>query len=281
TRSIERAAESVLGSETEALRFAQRELDDLARQVERELAGDGTNAVTSAGGDSRESRTNATARADDDSAGNESRSAADNSQDQQNREGNPSTAGQGENRGEQANAGEQGDRGDGRQQLGDGNANQSARSPGRQPGGQVQNNGNANGGGNADSLREFVQQLGQNNANRNAGRPITGNEYVNWSDRLRDVEQTLNSQDLRNELATVRERMGVMRAGFRDRGLVPDNVAIQKQILAPLSQVRVWVQEELARMEKSDSLVPLDRDPVPENYSDLVRKYYEQLGSAK
>jgi hypothetical protein len=27
--------------------------------------------------------------------------------------------------------------------------------------------------------------------------------------------------------------------------------------------------------------VPLDRDPVPDNYSELVRKYYEKLGSAQ
>ena len=34
--SVERAADSVLGSEADALRYAQKELDDLARQVERE-----------------------------------------------------------------------------------------------------------------------------------------------------------------------------------------------------------------------------------------------------
>jgi hypothetical protein len=48
-----------------------------------------------------------------------------------------------------------------------------------------------------------------------------------------------------------------------------------------MSQVRVWLQEELSRHEDSASLVPLDRDPVPDNYSELVRKYYEKLGSAQ
>jgi hypothetical protein len=41
------------------------------------------------------------------------------------------------------------------------------------------------------------------------------------------------------------------------------------------------VQEELARQENAGSLVPLDRDPVPEKYSEQVRQYYEKLGSAK
>ena len=30
-----------------------------------------------------------------------------------------------------------------------------------------------------------------------------------------------------------------------------------------------------------DSLVPLDRDPVPDNYTELVREYYKKLGSGQ
>ena len=43
--SVERAADSVLGSEADALRYAQKELDDLTRQMEREIGGAGTNAA--------------------------------------------------------------------------------------------------------------------------------------------------------------------------------------------------------------------------------------------
>ena len=56
---------------------------------------------------------------------------------------------------------------------------------------------------------------------------------------------------------------------------------MQEQVLAPMTQVRVWLQQELARKENANSLVPLDRDPVPEKYSEIVRKYYEKLGSAQ
>ena len=104
---------------------------------------------------------------------------------------------------------------------------------------------------------------------------------MNWSDRLRDVEQVLDSQDLRNQLTTVRERVAVLRGEYRDRGRAPEGEVVRQQIIAPLTQVRVWVQEELTRRQNADSLVPLDRDPVPENYSELVRKYYEKLGSAQ
>ena len=46
----------------------------------------------------------------------------------------------------------------------------------------------------------------------------------------------------------------------------------------PLMEVRSRIADELARRESSDALVPIDRDPVPTRYSDLVRRYYEELG---
>jgi len=118
-------------------------------------------------------------------------------------------------------------------------------------------------------------------ANGGDGGPITGGDYLNWSDRLRDVEQVVGPEDLRNQLTTVRERVSALRAEYRLRGHRPDNDVVRQQIVMPLTQVRAWLQDELARREKSDSLVPLDRDPVPDNYAELVRKYYEKLGSAQ
>jgi hypothetical protein len=104
---------------------------------------------------------------------------------------------------------------------------------------------------------------------------------MNWADRLRDVEQVLDSPDLRYQLATVRERASALRQEFRQSKRPPDENVVREQLVAPMTQVRVWLQEELARQENANSLVPLDRDPVPDNYSELVRKYYEKLGSAQ
>jgi hypothetical protein len=131
-------------------------------------------------------------------------------------------------------------------------------------------------------LRQFAERLGQNNnrAQDNGG-PITGNGFVNFSDQLRDVQSVLDSPNLRNQLATVRDRLGGYRSAYRDRREIPRPDEVRKELLVPLEQVRVWVQEELARQENAASLVPLDRDPVPENYSAIVRQYYEKLGSAQ
>jgi hypothetical protein len=98
---------------------------------------------------------------------------------------------------------------------------------------------------------------------------------------MRDVEQAVDSQDVRNQLATVRERVGVYRRNYRENGRRPSNGDLQNKVLAPLALAGDWVGQELSRAQNDRSLVPLDHDPVQEKYSDLVRKYYEKLGSAQ
>jgi len=326
--SVEAAAESVMGSEADALRYAQKELEDLARQVEREMAGAGTNVTVSAvaGNSGAEGQSNRLARAEGQaSAGNapdgqrtnsaagasgrssegESQMAGNNPPSQPRGTGNPANAEQNGNRGQQpsgdsdngepATAGNQQSEqdGQGEAQAGNsgqrGNQQQADTNSQGQRGGTEQRQGGQDGGsqsaaaggdaGDEERLRQFTQQLGAASGDGGGG-PITGNNYVNWSGRLRDVEQVLDPQDLRNELATVRERIAVMRADYRERGRLPEGDVVRSQILAPMTQVRVWLQQELSRQENAGSLVPLDRDPVPDNYSELVRKYYEKLGSA-
>ncbi len=102
---------------------------------------------------------------------------------------------------------------------------------------------------------------------------------MNWSERLRDVEEMIDTPELRNEAARVRERAREMRNELKRHSKNPQWPIVKSQIATPLAELRNRVAEELARREKSDSLVPIDRDPVPGKYSDLVRRYYEKLGS--
>jgi hypothetical protein len=172
-----------------------------------------------------------------------------------------------------------------RQGNNQGNASQAQRS-GNSSAGQGTASGEdqaaAGGGGDKagrERLRQFAQQLGGAHGGLGENGPITGNNYVDWSDRMRDVEQTVDSQDVRNQLATVRERVGVYRRYYRQDGRLPSREELQNKVLAPLALARDWVGQELSRAQNDRSLVPLDRDPVQEKYSDLVRKYYEKLGS--
>ena len=277
---VTRAADSVLGSQADALRYAQTQLDDLSRQLEREIHG-ATNAAGQAasaiGG--VQDQSNRLARAE----GSEGKASAENPQNGQDQR---ETAARNNTAGSERDGGNE-------QAAGNNSPSQSpgSQSPGSTPsqaGEQAQNGENANGAegadgdaGNADRLRQIAESLGRGDRAANNGGPITGNDYAAWSQQLRDVESVLDSQDLRNQLATVRDRLGAFRAEYRNGRRVPSAETIREQLLLPLSQVQVWVQEELARQQNSSSLVPLDRDPVPENYSELVRKYYEKLGSAR
>jgi len=115
---------------------------------------------------------------------------------------------------------------------------------------------------------------------RQAG-PITGEDFATWSDRLREVEQMLDEPNLRNDVAAARERARVMRQELKRDRKKPDWAVVQLQVMKPLTEVRDRIAEELARRQSREALVPIDRDPVPNRYSDLVRRYYEELGKAK
>jgi hypothetical protein len=114
--------------------------------------------------------------------------------------------------------------------------------------------------------------------NRTAG-PLTSDEFNEWSDRLRDVEEMVDLADLRSELARVRGRARAVRLENKQKLVKPDWAVVKLQIAKPLAEVRDRITEELARRQTPDSLVPIDRDPVPTKFSDLVRKYYEKLGT--
>lgn len=108
--------------------------------------------------------------------------------------------------------------------------------------------------------------------------PITGEDFRQWSDGLREVEEMIEEPDLRNEVARVRDRARSIRVEFKRHGEEPQWDVVGMQITKPLVELRKRLAEELAKLESDEALVPIDRDPVPSRYAELVRKYYENLG---
>jgi len=66
----------------------------------------------------------------------------------------------------------------------------------------------------------------------------------------------------------------------RRHGEKPDWAVVRLRIASPLAEVRSRMAEELARRESNEAVVPIDRDPVPARFSELVRRYYEELGKS-
>jgi FtsH-binding integral membrane protein len=108
--------------------------------------------------------------------------------------------------------------------------------------------------------------------------PFTGEDFLTWSDRLRDVEDMLPERDLRDEAARVWDRARAVRAEFKRHGTEPQWDLVRSQIMEPLAELRQRVGERLAQLQSNDARVPIDRDPVPDRFADVVRSYFENLG---
>lgn len=113
------------------------------------------------------------------------------------------------------------------------------------------------------------------------GNPITGGGFLQWSDQIRNIEELIDDPKMQAEIARIRETARSMRAEFKRHSKEPQWGLVRLEILEPLAELREKLREEIARRESPDALVPIDRDPVPEKYAELVRRYYERLGSGK
>jgi hypothetical protein len=332
---VERAAESVLGDDTEALRIARNELDELSRQLERELAqvqrGANTNRTGRAqantgqrgeqqpggnqGEQSEQQQANAQGGREWQQPGQqgEGQQQAQNQSQQgqgqqgQGQQGESQQSGQGQQGnqpGQQAQSGQrgqggqgqagqgqegsqpgQGGQGQGEQQVASANQQRGGNNPGQggenQPGPRDGNrpNGGQRGGGGGEG--NFLDQFGGEDGGSFAGGPITGGEYTEWSDRLRDVEEMLDVPELRAEAARIRDRARNARQDLKRHSKEPQWDLVKMEIAGPLVELRTRISEELSRRESKEALVPIDRDPVPTRYSELVRRYYEELGKSE
>ncbi len=113
------------------------------------------------------------------------------------------------------------------------------------------------------------------------GGPIAGEGFREWSDRMRDVEELLDNSALRAEAARIRDRVRGEREEFKRHAKPPDWNKLQNLVIEPMNELLNRVSEEVRRRVSPDALVPIDRDPVPEQYAEGVRRYYERLGSGR
>ena len=99
---------------------------------------------------------------------------------------------------------------------------------------------------------------------------------------MRDVEEMVDDADLRGRAARIRDQARGIRRDLRRRNFQgPQWDVVRRMVAEPLAELRDRVAEELARRAPQETLVPLDRDPVPPKYSEQVRRYYERLGSGQ
>lgn len=338
-KGVERAADSVLGDETEAMKQAAKTLDSLVRQLERELARgeakDGEKGGEPKAGQQpgdQKGKQGQQAQADGKQPGKQPGKQGEGKAGQNSKDGKQGEAQAGTEPGEGNQTGEKGGKqgegkqgegkeggksGQGGQQPGgkdgkDGKGGKQGEQPGegqgkgggsgQQPGGEQpgqQARDNSSSPGKQDGKQANGGQRGGNNqrgsdrggwegilpagviaerGGEQAG-PITSDRgFADFSDRLRDVEEMVDSAQLRNQLQSVRERVRAERVEFKRHSLEPKWDLVRMQVMKPLVEVRQRIEEELAKRDNREAMVPIDRDPVPGRFSELVRKYYENLG---
>jgi hypothetical protein len=170
----------------------------------------------------------------------------------------------------------------GQNQPGQGQPNEQGQpgSPrGGRPGGppRLDERGSASAGGNVDEgPRDGTSARGTRQF-----APIGGEDFRDWSDRLRDVEEMVDDPELRAEAARIRERARAIRAELKRHSAEPQWDVVTEQLSKPLTELGNRVAEELLRRTSQKAVVPLDRDPVPPQYTEKTRRYYERLGSGR
>jgi len=112
--------------------------------------------------------------------------------------------------------------------------------------------------------------------------PLTGEDFSRWTDAIRDVEELVRDPDLRAEAARIREAAREIRIEYKRHSKDPEWPIVRRLIAEPLDQLRERISEELIRKSaKQNEIVPIDRDPVPNQFQNRLDRYYERLGSGR
>ena len=98
---------------------------------------------------------------------------------------------------------------------------------------------------------------------------------------MRDVEEMIGDPELRDEAARIREQARDIRNEYRRHSEDPDWELVNEMVIVPLYQLKNRVSEELMKRASKEALVPIDRDPIPEEFIQDVGEYYERIGSGR
>ena len=296
--TVEDAAEKIIGSDEDAMRFAADRLNELREEVEREME----QAMNERPGQQRGRE----GERDQEGDRQNSRGQGQRPQEGEPREGSGAQqdAEQRENQQQQGRGQSQpgGEAQENQQRQGRGQAQEEqqdrpGQGQGRRPndqdnpqtaqgrGGQPRDpndlsdrrpDGNRDNGGSSGGSDRF-----RDLDNFDFDGPLTGLDYRDWEDRLREVEEVIEIPELRNQVSEVRQRARDIRRENKENGKPPKWDLVDMQIIRPMTEINKRLEQELSLRQPKRELVPVDHDPVPAQYSELVRRYYERLGGRK
>ncbi|MCH7987633.1 MAG: hypothetical protein IID46_00625, partial [Planctomycetes bacterium] len=270
-QGIDKAAQSVLGNELDSLKLAQNTLDQLRKALDKDLAqaGDQQNRPSRSGkqnpSNGKNNPSNTKQSGDRQTSQDKKQQASNFQQSKSQQKGSRGKPGSKQSQGKGKSKGQ----GQGKGSSQSASSSQANNSSGRSRRGNNRSGSILQRGG-----RTAGEQQG-------SGGVLTGDNFQQWSDAMRDVEEMIEDPRLRAQAEKVRERARSMRVEFKRHSKEPNQELIRTSIYEPLVELQKQIAEEIAKKESKDALVPIDRDPVPARYSELVRKYYQELSDSK
>ena len=319
-QGIERAAESVLGNEVDSLKRARKELAQLAEQLEEEIRsnskpgksdpneknsgkpgsgpGDGKQPAPEGeasdgpgGKGERKGEASETGKGEGQGSGKDGESNTS----PQSAESPGKGAGEGQGQGQGQGEGQPGGNGEGNSPGASSDASSKTTEkptgnerPATRQGPAGLRGSKDQSGGSRPGAGPGREQSGPENSdnggtagNGQGGGPLTGGNFTEFNERLRDVESMISDPRLQADVQKVRDRARSARAEFKRHTNAPNWELIRTSVHQPMIELQQRLADEIAKQDSPDSLVPVDRDPVPTRYRDLVRGYYEKLGSGK
>jgi len=96
------------------------------------------------------------------------------------------------------------------------------------------------------------------------------------------VEELVADAELRWQATEIRQAARELRTEMKRQTAEPQWDEVRELVAVPLRELKRKVADELVRRAADKSqIVPLDRDPVPDEFSRGVRQYFENLGSGQ
>lgn len=261
TRKIEKATERILGNEAQALRYARNEIERLADEMK---------------GGTRPGESPQPGEGEEPGESLASSKGPGTSTEQSDEPGDGETSGRGEGS-ETASADQPGEGSAQTAQAGTPGSSEGS-VPGNEEGSQG-SSGNSREASSGDLERMRQAQASSAGRSGDGGRRNASleNGYGEWRDRIEDLQAVIDDPEALTEITRAYRAAQSMRKDFRQSGNSPSPERINQEIVQPLEEAARAVDARLAALNREDPLAPVNRDPVPERYEELVSNYFEAL----
>ncbi|WAC18721.1 hypothetical protein OVA24_15945 [Luteolibacter sp. SL250] len=111
-----------------------------------------------------------------------------------------------------------------------------------------------------------------------SGGVITSESFREWSDRLHDIGAVIEDPQARSAVARAVKTSRDLRRDFKRHSKEPGEAEVRAGVVEPLTEAVRALDARLRELNKENPLAPIGRDPVPDRYSEVVRRYFEELG---